>query len=117
MGIRDWLKKKDAPSIPAPDDGANDEPDDGAAFAELQERRRLEATSLFDEDEVILEVEELQSAPYDASDGGVDDLHDSSEESFTHADEIEIEDVALLDDPYEDARIEGDVPEPVEFGE
>ena len=115
MGIRDWLKKKDVSSGPTPEDVPSDVPDEGAAFAELQERRRLEASSLFDEDEVVLEVEELQSAPYDASDAGVDDLHDSSEESFTHADEIEIEDVALLDDPYVDARIEGDVPEPVEF--
>jgi hypothetical protein len=117
MGIRDWLKRKDASPIPASNDDPADEPDEGIAFAELQERRRLEARSLFDEDEVVVEAEELQSAPYDASEGSVEDLHDSSEESFTHADEIEIEDVSLLDDPYAHAKIEGDVPEPVEFDE
>ena len=117
MGIRDWLKKKDASPIPVTNDDPADEPDEGIAFAELQERRRLEARSLFDEEDVVVEAEELQSAPYDASEGGVEDLHDSSEESFTHADEIEIEDVSLLDDPYAHAKIEGDVPEPVEFDE
>ena len=117
MGIRDWLKRKDASPIPASNDDPADEPDEGIAFAELQERRRLEARSLFDEEDVVVEAEDVQSAPYDASEGGVEDLHDSSEESFTHADEIEIEDVSLLDDPYAHAKIEGDVPEPVEFDE
>lgn len=115
MGLRDWLKKKEISPDVTSTDIPDEEADEEGAFAQLQERRRLEARSLFDEDEIIPEVEELQSAPYDASDALVDDLHESSEESFTHADEVEIEDVALLDDPYADARIEGDVPEPVEL--
>ena len=54
-------------------------------------------------------------APYDASDAETDELFTEGGESFTNADELEIDDVAALEDPYLSASIEGDVPETVVF--
>ncbi len=87
------------------------------AFAELQEAKTNEALSLFDEEEPPAVVEALVAAPYDAGEASFDDLMAEEDESFTHVDEVDIVDVASLDDPYLQATVEGDVPEAVVFDE
>jgi len=55
---------------------------------------------------------------YDASDSIPEDLLDDADIlNFTHADEIIIEDVSLLDDPLAYAQINGDLPTRIEFEE
>lgn len=119
MGLRDWFKsdssnKKTRPvEAPLVDEDIPQE----EAFAELQEAKTNEALSLFDEEEPPAVVEALVAAPYDAGEASFDDLMAEEDESFTHVDEVDIVDVASLDDPYLQATVEGDVPEAVVFDE
>jgi len=56
------------------------------------------------------------SAPYDASQAQLEDLlSDEASPSFTHQDEVQINDVSEVEDPYEHATIEGDISEAVVF--
>lgn len=117
MGLRDWFKSgalskeaDDAASTSVDTDVAQAE-----AFAELQASKTDEALSLFEEDEVPSHEEAAVAAPYDAGDASLDDLLKDEGESFTHVDEVDIIDVASLEDPYLQASIEGDLPEPVVF--
>ena len=70
---------------------------------------------MFEEDEAPSPEEAAVAAPYDAGDASLDDLLKDEGESFTHVDEVDIIDVASLEDPYLQASIEGDLPEPVVF--
>ena len=117
MGLRDWFKS--TPTTEAGDDHADIDAEKEAAeqeaFAALQASKTTEALSLFDEEEPEPVKEKTVDAPYDAGDGDLADLLSEVEESFTHTDEVDIADVAELDDPYANAVIEGDLPEAVVF--
>ena len=118
MGLRDWFRKSgsleqigEAESNETALDG-----DGEVEFAALQERRMKEAMTLLDALEDTVEEERLVEAPYDASEADVASLREEGhgmDDAFTHADEVVIEDVAALDDPYESAVVEGDLPQPV----
>ena len=117
MGLRDWFKSI---SSGGDEDDASDNSDDNEAaekqaFATLQATRTTEALSLFEEDDPGPVAAEAVEAPYDASEADLDDLLSEVEESFTHVNEVEIADVTDLDDPYMDATIDGDLPQPVVF--
>jgi hypothetical protein len=118
MGLRDWFRSRAAvsddegPSAPP----LEDESVSAEAFADLQEQKTKEALSLFDEPEEHAPISEEVEAPYDASESTVDDLLEKHMDAgFTHVDEVQIEDVAALDDPYLSATVEGDVPDTVVF--
>ena len=51
----------------------------------------------------------LVAAPYDAGDASLEDLLAEEDESFTHVDEVDVVDVASLDDPFK-ASIEAMFP-------
>ena len=120
MGLRDWFRKSgsleqigEAESNETALDG-----DGEVEFAALQERRMKEAMTLLDALEDTVEEERLVEAPYDASEADVASLREEGhgmDDAFTHVDEVVIEDVAALDDPYESATVEGDLPQTVKF--
>lgn len=120
MGLRDWFRKSVSPD--QPDDATSTEEghkgETEVEFAALQERRMKEALTLLDAVEDIVEEERLVEAPYDASEADVASLREEGhgmDDAFTHVDEVVIEDVAALDDPYESATVEGDLPQTVKF--
>ena len=118
MGVRRWLRNLSSRAYePQEQDGVSEPKiDEQQVFGDLQEQRTNEALALFDEPEEHQEDSTDVAAPYDASHAELDDLMNESEhEAFTHVDEVQIEDVGALEDPYESARIEGDVPEMVVF--
>ena len=116
MGLRDWFRSAVSKPGPTAEETAREVPaDDEQAFATLQDLRAEEALSLFEEEEPLTETTAPLDAPYDASQAQADDLLDEHEESFTHIDEVSIEDVNDLEDPYLTAIVEGDVPEAVVF--
>ena len=120
MGLRDWFRKSgsleqigEAESNETALDG-----DGEVEFAALQERRMKEAMTLLDALEDTVEEERLVEAPYDASEADVASLREEGhgmDDAFTHVDEVVIEDMAALDDPYESATVEGDLPQTVKF--
>ena len=118
MGLRDWFKSKSS-NTDEPDPSTSLEQQEEVeekAFSQLQATKTAEALSLFEEEEeTSLPVSAVVAAPYDAGDAELTDLSVEEHESFTHVDEVEIVDVASLDDPYLQASIEGDVPESVVF--
>jgi hypothetical protein len=116
MGWRDWFtssSKKPHSEQEEREEATSNQ--DAEAFAALQDVKAAEALSLFDQEEDETTPSIAVEAPYDASDAKVDDLLNETEESFTHRDEVAIEDVSDLEDPYLTATIEGDVPETVVF--
>lgn len=119
MGIRDWFKSgsSDKKSEDTEASALEEEAQQKEAFAELQDAKTDEALSLFDEEETPQQEEVMVAAPYDAGDASLEDLLAEEDESFTHVDEVDVVDVASLDDPYLKASIEGDVPEAVVFDE
>jgi len=119
MGLRDWFKSRSSDKDSDPSEAASSDEDAllEEAFAELQEAKTVEALLLFDEDEVTRAEPTPVAAPYDAGDASMDDLMADDDEIFTHVDEVDVVDVASLDDPYLRASIEGDVPEAVVIGE
>ena len=118
MGLRDWFKSKSSnPDEPDPSTSLEEQEEvEEEAFSQLQATKTAEALSLFEEEEEASPpVSAVVAAPYDAGDAELTDLSVEEHESFTHVDEVEIVDVASLDDPYLQASIEGDVPESVVF--
>lgn len=116
MGLRDWFKSKSSnPDEPDPSTSLEEQEEvEEEAFSQLQATKTAEALSLFEEEEETPPpVSAVVAAPYDAGDAELTDLSAKEHESFTHVDEVEIVDVASLDDPYLQASIEGDVPESV----
>ena len=117
MGLRDWFTSK--PSHKGEESDADAEADDTAndreAFAAVQAAKATEAMSLLNEEDTVAMPDLHITAPYDASDAEIDDLLTEDHEVFTHIDEVEVNDVAALDDPYLSATVEGDVPEMVVF--
>ena len=120
MGLRDWFRKT-SPSMQDEDASKRVEVDDAQpeqTFAEMQQRRMLEAEALFEQHEATEEAPDSIEAPYDASQTEVTELFNTEVgEAFTHLDEVDVVDVADLDDPYEAAVVEGDLPSPVTFDE
>lgn len=120
MGLRDWFRKT-SPSMQDEDASKRVEVDDAQpeqTFAEMQQRRMLEAEALFEQHEATEEAPDSIEAPYDASQTEVTELFNNEVgEAFTHLDEVDVVDVADLDDPYEAAVVEGDLPSPVTFDE
>ena len=117
MGWRDWFTSS-SKKPQSEQEGREEETtstQEAEAFAALQDMKTAEALSLFEEEEDETTPSIALEAPYDASDAGVDDLLNETEESFTHRDEVSIEDVSELGDPYLTATIEGDVPKTVVF--
>ena len=118
MGLRDWFKSMSS-NTDEPDPSTSLEQQEEVeekAFSQLQATKTAEALSLFEEEEETSPpVSAVVAAPYDAGDAELTDLSVEEHESFTHVDEVEIVDVASLDDPYLQASIEGDVPESVVF--
>ena len=119
MGLRDWFKSitSSGDEDDASDKSADNEAAEKQAFATLQATRTTEALSLLEEDDPDPVAVEAVDAPYDASEADLDDLLSEVEESFTHVNEVEIADVTDFDDPYMDATIDGDLPQPVVFGD
>ena len=118
MGLRDWFKSMSSnPDEPDPSTSLEEQEEvEEEAFSQLQATKTAEALSLFEEEEETPPpVSAVVAAPYDAGDAELTDLSVKEHESFTHVDEVEIVDVASLDDPYLQASIEGDVPESVVF--
>ena len=118
MGLRDWFKSKSSnPDEPDPSTSLEEQEEvEEEAFSQLQATKTAEALSLFEEEEETPPpASAVVAAPYDAGDAELTDLSAKEHESFTHVDEVEIVDVASLDDPYLQASIEGDVPESVVF--
>lgn len=117
MGLRDWFTSKPSQPVVKADSSSPAEAlvDDKEAFAKLQAAKATEALSLFDEDDPLPKAEHPIVAPYDASEADTDELFAEGSESFTNIDELEIDDVGELDDPYLSAIVEGDVPETVVF--
>ena len=119
VGLRDWFRKTPASSPSELEDGsADDVASEARTFAELQAQRAEEALSLFEEHEVEAADDEIVEAPYDAGKADLEALmSEDIGQTFTHIDEVEIDDVNDLDDPYLEASVEGDVPQPVRFEE
>ena len=119
MGLRNWFKSGSSNNESAVNEATSLDEDSlqEQAFAELQEAKTDEALSLLDEAEVTRTEAKPVAAPYDAGDASLDDLMAEEDESFSHVDEVDVADVASLDDPYLRASIEGDVPEAVVFDE
>lgn len=119
MGLRNWFKSGSSNKESAVNEATSLDEDSlqEQAFAELQEAKTDEALSLLDEAEVTRTEAKPVAAPYDAGDASLDDLMAEEDESFSHVDEVDVVDVASLDDPYLRASIEGDVPEAVVFDE
>lgn len=117
MGIRDWFRKPSSPEAEPPSE-VDDEGQQAVAFARLQSEMMAQANALFDAPDEAEETEVQEAPRYDASEVEMDALLDEGiGEAFTHVDEVEISDVGELDDPLEDARIEGDVSQAVVFGD
>ena len=119
VGLRDWFRKTPASSPSEVDGGsAVDVASEARTFAELQAQRAEEALSLFEEHEVEAADDDVVEAPYDAGQADLEALmSEDIGQTFTHIDEVEIDDVNDLDDPYLEASVEGDVPQPVRFEE
>ena len=117
MGLRDWFTSKPSQPVVKADSTSSAEAlvDDKEAFAKLRAAKATEALSLFDEDDPLPKDEHPVVAPYDASEADTDELFAEGSESFTNIDELEIDDVGELEDPYVSAFVEGDVPEAVVF--
>ncbi|MAJ01999.1 MAG: hypothetical protein CMA10_06320 [Euryarchaeota archaeon] len=121
MGVRDWLKSTLGPKQVTPAPKQTEQPqsnDDPQVFADVQQIRAEEALALFGEpDEQQEPPAEPITAPYDAGEADAFDLlSEDQSPSFTHTDEVMIEDVSEIEDPYLDARIEGDISETVVLG-
>ena len=119
MGLRDWFKPKPSQPDVEVDSTSTAEAlaDDEEAFAKVRAAKATEALSLFDEDDPLPAAERPIVAPYDAGEAGTDELFTEEGESFTNVDELEIDDVGELEDPYLSAIVEGDLPETVIFGD
>lgn len=118
MGLRDWFRKRTPSAEPATENVSqtDKEEDHRRAFEALQHARAMEAQDLFEQEEHVDEEYTAVDAPYDAGQTEVEALLDEEEgTSFTNVDEVEIADVSTLEDPYESARIEGDLPAAVTF--
>jgi hypothetical protein len=118
MGWRDWFRTRaplsEETSIVISEEVESPEP----TFEEMQHQRMLEAEALFSQPESSEDTVQSIDAPYDASHAEVEALLESEVgEAFTHLDEVEVVDVAALEDPYETAIVEGDLPSPVRFDE
>jgi hypothetical protein len=121
MGLRDWFRKSTSGRPTAEDNEPSSVAEEpfSHTFEEMQAQRANEALSLFDEhDEISEPTAPAIEAPYDAGQAEPEALlADDMGEAFTHADEVHIKDVNELDDPYLQATVEGDVPEPVRLEE
>lgn len=121
MGLRDWFRKSTSgrPTVADDEPSSVTEEPFSHTFEEMQAQRADEALSLFDEhDEAPSTPPPAIEAPYDAGQAEPEALlADDMGEAFTHADEVLIEDVNELDDPYLQATVEGDVPQPVRLEE
>lgn len=117
MGLRDWFTSKPSQPVVKADPTSTAEAlaEDKEAFAKVRAAKATEALSLFDEDDPLPKPERTVVAPYDASEADTDELFAEGSESFTNVDELEIDDVEALEDPYLSAIVEGDVPETVVF--
>ena len=119
MGLRDWFTSKPSQPVVKADPTSTAEAlaEDKEAFAKVRAAKATEALSLFDEDDPLPKPERTVLAPYDASEADTDELFAEGSESFTNVDELEIDDVEALEDPYLSAIVEGDVPETVVFND
>ena len=117
MGLRDGFTSKPSQPVVKEDPTSTAEAlaEDKEAFAKVRAAKATEALSLFDEDDPLPKPERTVVAPYDASEADTDELFAEGSESFTNVDELEIDDVEALEDPYLSAIVEGDVPETVVF--
>jgi len=120
MGLRSWLNQvigrtDSVGNTPVVEPAVLEE--DMTTFHRTQEKRATEALALFEEDDPVLEpLANSVPAPYDASQAQIEDLlSEGTSPSFTHQDEVEIHDVSEVEDPYEDAMVEGDISETVVF--
>lgn len=120
MRFWSWFRRTSATEDAAESESTEVESEDdrAAEFAALQEQRTREAQSLFEAPDAVEETHRPVEAPYDASEAEVVTLlENDGNEAFTHRDEVVIEDVTALDDPYERAVVEGDLPQTVVLGE
>lgn len=122
MGFRNWLRSTFGSREFLPEPSLNETLDSDEVqqnFSDVQKLRAEEALALFGEpDETQESPAEVVKAPYDAGDADAHDLlSEEQNPSFTHADEVTIEDVSDIEDPYENAKVEGDISETVVLGE
>jgi uncharacterized protein YdiU (UPF0061 family) len=89
-------------------------------FHERIETFEQSAEELFETDEEPSDEEHIEVATpeYDVGEVKIEEALLSEElEDFSQTNEIEILDVSELDDPYEHATIDGDIPQSIDFDE
>lgn len=122
MGLRNWFNLAFGQRQAEKEFAADEEmiPEEKtSSFADVQQIRAAEALALFEEGDEPRELAmQAVNAPYDASEAEIQDLlSDEPTPSFTHKDEVTIEDVSKFEDPYENAIIEGDISQVVDLGD
>ena len=119
MGKRSWLDRIfGAKSEMVEAEGEDEDEQLIEEFNEVLDTFEREAESLFEDDEPHPQIKPIDVATpeYDVGEVTVDAILDDEEMSnFTNENEVEIVDVAELDDPLEVAEVLGDIPTTVEF--
>jgi hypothetical protein len=122
MSLRDRLRQffSRQPTI---DEDETEEEQDKELVEQFHERIEMfeqSAEELFETDEEASDEEHIEVATpeYDVGEVKIEEALLSEElEDFSQTNEIEILDVSELDDPYEHATIDGDIPQSIDFDE
>ena len=122
MSLRDRLRQffSRQPTI---DEDETEEEQDKELVEQFHERIEMfeqSAEELFETDEEPSKEEDIEVATpeYDVGEVKIEEALLSEElEDFSQTNEIEILDVSELDDPYEHATIDGDIPQSIDFDE
>jgi len=122
MSLRDRLRHFISRQ-PTFDEDETEEEQDKELLEQFQERIEMfeqSAEALFGIDDEPLNEDDIEVATpeYDVGEVKVEETLLSDDlEDFSQTNEIEIVDVSELDDPYEHARIDGDIPQTIDFDE
>jgi len=122
MSLRDRLRQFFSGQPTIEKDQSEEEQDNDLVeqFHERIEMFEQSAEELFEIDDEPSNEEEIEVATpeYDVGEVRIEEALLSEEmEDFSQTNEIEIHDVSELDDPYEHATIDGDLPQPIDFDE
>ncbi len=122
MSLRDRLRQFFSGQPTIEKDQSEEEQDNELVeqFHERIEMFEQSAEELFEIDDEPSNEEEIEVATpeYDVGEVRIEEALLSEEmEDFSQTNEIEIHDVSELDDPYEHATIDGDLPQPIDFDE
>lgn len=122
MSLRDRLRQffSRQPTI---DEDETEEEQDKELVEQFHERIEMfeqSAEALFETDDEPSNEEDIEVATpeYDVGEVKIEETLLSDDlEDFSQTNEIEILDVSELDDPYEHATIDGDIPQSIDFDE